>query len=289
MNNLIMAVEMKPWSIIPIIFVILGFVLTFLSIYVGRKYVKSDKVFNIILLIFSVFFVSMEVIHEVERFKEFGKYDWSSFPFQLCSVSMYLTILVPFFKDGKVKKSFIMFFALFTLLSGILPLIFGQGNLTRWPSFGGILFSFAWHILLMMVGGLSIGYANVGMSWKKEWKIILASLAIFAGITCIAQLLNFSIHTFVGGWEKPVDGIKQIGYIANYELDPDSCSLFYISPYFKSNIPVVFDIIWEKLGWVACWMIYIAAFSFGAVLIYLAIYAIRKSFNLLNRRFILQH
>ncbi len=276
LGDLLLALNHKPWGYLGISFLILAILMFAFSIYASRKWIKSNKVYNIVVLLFTLAFISMEAIHEVARFKEFGTYDWSSFPFQMCSVTMYVSLISVFIREGKVKKAFSMFFATFTLLSGILPLIFAQGNLLRWPTMGGILFSFFWHILLLCLGGVSIGYNHIARSFRKEYKSLIAVAAMFFIITCIAQILNVTIHYTAGAYPLPDSGIKEVGYIPNYVLDPDSVSLFYISPYFKSNIPVVFDDIWLNAGWVACWIIYVIAFVVGEYIVYFSTYGIKK-------------
>ena len=272
----------KPWGFLGISFVILAVLLFAFSIYASRKWIKSNKAYSIVVLLFSLCFISMELIHEIGRFKQFGQYDWSSFPFQMCSVTMYVALMSVFFKDGRAKKAFSMFFATFTLLSGILPLIFAQGNLFRWPTLGGILFSFIWHILLLCLGGVSIGYNHIARSFRKEYKSLIAVAVMFLVITIIAQLLNVTIHYAAGGFEVADGVIKEAGYMPNYELDPDSASLFYISPYFKSNIPVVFDDIWLNSGWVMCWIVYVLAFVVGEYIVYFSTYGIKKIYFMIK-------
>ena len=266
----------EPWGALAISFLILSIFLLALGIFIGTKIKDNDKTFSRILLGFGILFLCFEFIHEYGRYQEFNSYDWSSFQFQICSVSMYLSLIVPFIKKGRVKKSFIMFIATFTTLSGILPLVFAQGNLLRWPTLMGILFSFVWHILLIFVGSITIGYIDLGRSFKKEYKYLIGTFVIFFAITCIAQLLNVSIHYLAPGFSVGENVIKEVGYIPNYELDPDSVSLFYISPYFKSNIPVVFDTVWLNYGWVACWGLYLLAFQFGAFLVYFVNFICKK-------------
>ena len=147
----------------------------------------------------------------------------------------------------------------------------------------GVLFSFIWHILLLMVGGLSIGFLDVGHSFRVEIKPLIYVALMFFIITCIAQLLNVTIHYMAGGWQNPIGGYKEAGYMPNYELDPDSVSLFYISPYFKSNIPVVLDDVWKNSGWLVCWALYVGALIVLELIVYFSNYYLRRIYGLIRR------
>ena len=283
LNLPILTPVVEQWSTIPLIFVFLSFFLIGIGIFIGRKYLKTDKSYSIVIGIISILLVSMEIYHEVERYLQFGTYDWSSFPFQFCSVTMYICVLMPFVKDCKFKKVLIMFLALYNFLSGSLPLYLAQGNLTRWPTISGVIFSFAWHCILLLIGSLSIGYLNVGHGFKLERKVILQTFAFFFFITCIAQVLNTIIHYGAGASNFPVppEGeFKHAGWRENYELDPDSASLFYISPFFQSNITIVYADVWAKAGWVANWALYVVSFGLASMLVYGAIYGIRRLYSL---------
>lgn len=274
----------KPWGFPAITFVVVGILLGIFAFFLGRSLIKKSKVFNILIFCCGLLFLSMEVSHEISRYIAFGSYDWSSFPFQFCTMGMYMCLMVPFLKNNDFKKTLVMFLGIYVFLSGILPLFLGQSNMTRWPSVIGVIFSFSWHILLLFSSCLAIGYYGIGRHLKTEYKYILTAIVLFFGITCIAQILNVTIHFAAGGWEAPLNGFKEAGYMPNYELDPDSASLCYISPYFVSNLPVVFDKIWKSAGWFACWMFYLGIFSLGAIIIYFVIYGYRRLFRLITRR-----
>ena len=49
-----------------------------------------------------------------------GRYNWWHFPFQLCSIPMYVCLLIPFVKSEKVRGNLFHFLMDFGLLAGIL-------------------------------------------------------------------------------------------------------------------------------------------------------------------------
>ena len=272
----LLANEFKPYGLVGILFIIIAIIIAMLSFYVGKRLRGREKSFNILILTTSIIFIVLEIFHEVERYIELGGYDWSSFPFQFCTTTLYLGLLFPLLKKGKIRESILMFFCTFTFLSGILPIIFAQGNLFRWPSVIQVLFSFTWHVLLFFVGGTSIGYFNIGKSYSRDRSKLYGAIVVFVLLTCVAQVLNVLIHYFGPGWEVGSDIIKEAGWIEEYYFDPDSVSLFYISPYFKSNITIIFGTVWVKFGWFANWILYDIIFIFGAYVVYFSTMGIRK-------------
>lgn len=95
----------------------------------------------------------------------------------------------------------------------------------------------------------------------------LGAVAIFVGLTVIAQLINVTLHYTGGINYKPTDG-KPFKDVQNTPLfDPDVASCFYISPFFVSNMPV-YSQIWLKFGWFANYIIYVISFSFLATILY---------------------
>lgn len=102
---------------------------------------------------------------------------------------------------------------------------------------------------------------------KKDYKYFLGAVAIFVGLTVIAQLINVTLHYTGGINYKPTDG-KPFKDVKNTPLfDPDVASCFYISPFFVSNMPV-YSKIWLKFGWFANYIIYVISFSFLATIVY---------------------
>lgn len=153
------------------------------------------------------------------------------------------------------------------MIAGIFPLLFGQGQLCRWGNIFDVIRSFVWHVLILQVSILSVVHAEIGKNIKKDYKYFLGAVAIFVGLTVIAQLINVTLHYTGGINYKPTDG-KSFKDVKNTPLfDPDVASCFYISPFFVSNMPV-YSKIWLKFGWFANYIIYVISFSFLATIVY---------------------
>ena len=79
-----------------------------------------------------------------------GVYQWWYFPFQLCSVPMYLCLMPGFLKGGALRDGALSFLADYTLLSGVIVFLdtsgmhYGYAPLTA--------HSYLWHFALIGLG-----------------------------------------------------------------------------------------------------------------------------------------
>ena len=89
------------------------------------------------------------------------------------------------------------------------------------------------------------------------------ALIVFLVFTFVAEILNIFIYNM---------GI----------LNGETFNMFYISPYFKSTLPV-FDVIQENVPFIIFLFIYILAISIGATIIYKLAYFIKSKANLFNK------
>lgn len=275
----------KPWSLVPILCIFLGLIsavaLTFFVKYLDKK--GNNKGINYLIFIYGLIFLSLEIYHEVKRYLLFGFYDFSSFPFQSCSMPIYLCLILPFIKNQKVRDAIFYYFGLYGVISGIFPLLFGQAQLCRWGQVMDTIRSFVWHILILHLSIISIVHCKINYDIKLTYKKLIGSVVFFVGLTVLAQFMNVILHYGAGGINYPTTDGSLIKHVGNTLLsDPDSASCFYISPYFVSNMPV-YSYFWKTLGWFPNYLIYISSFSLLAVINYFLLYVINKLFKKLRK------
>lgn len=117
-----------------------------------------------------VFFISGLVLAASEIWKQWcltmvvngGVYDWWYFPFQLCSLPMYLLLVFPWIKSRKGRRALLAFLMDYTLLGSIM--VWADTSGLFYPLAALTLHSFLWHILLTVIGLLA------GFSWRGEIK-----------------------------------------------------------------------------------------------------------------------
>jgi hypothetical protein len=145
-----------------------------------------------------------------------GRYDWWYFPFQLCSVPMYLCILLPFVR-GRVRRSFCTFMATYNLLGAVFALAYPADMLRAWWAM--TLHAFFWHGTLIFIALLVIFSGMYG----KKLRDFAGATILFAALAGIAEIIN------AAGWH--------LGTIPGTYPD-----MFYITPYVATTQPVVRNI-----------------------------------------------
>ena len=147
-----------------------------------------------------------------------GAYDWWFFPFQLCSVPMYLCILLPFI-GSRLRSTFITFMGSYTFISAAAALIYPEDYLRSYTTL--TVHGFLWHGILLFISLMIIfsGAADTGI------RGILKAAALFA-VLCIAAVL---INT-------AAESLMQPG------LPHDHAAMFYLNPYHLSPQPLVSSI-----------------------------------------------
>ena len=120
-----MAWPMEPppaYGAFHILFTLIGFAVCGFSAWKLRN--VSNKSAGWILFSCGLFLTISEV------FKQFfyyfvmmdNRYSWGDFPFQLCSIPMYMCLIVPWLKPGKLQRGMYSFMVLYNLLLSPVPL-----------------------------------------------------------------------------------------------------------------------------------------------------------------------
>ena len=194
----------------------------------------SEKTNNIVLISVGAFLLISEVYKQL--FYTFyighGEYQWWIFPFQLCSVPMYLCLIVPFLKPGKIKNALYTFLATYNLLGGFVALFEPSGLSHEYVTL--TLHAFIWHILLVFVGFYLIASGRAARKLKE----FLSAVIIFFILCSIAQAINIIFRA-------------------------EDIKMFYISPFHQTPL-IVFKQIEEATNWFVNMILYMLALSAGA-------------------------
>jgi hypothetical protein len=177
-------------------------------------------------------------------------YPWDSFPFQLCTTPIYITIICLFLKKGKLREYLLSYMAYITILGSIATMIVPDDcfvsdivvNIhTSWMHYGSFVIS----VYLLMSREIKINLNSV----KKASIVFLIFLLI-------ALTMNITIYNLdiLGG---------------------KTFNMFYISPYFISALPI-FDIIQENVPYIIFLLTYIIVIIWGGILIYAVANLIKK-------------
>lgn len=146
-----------------------------------------------------------------------GAYDWWYFPFQLCSVPMYLCIFLPA-AHNRTRRTFLTFLGGYTFISAVATLIFPEDILRSYTSL--TVHGFVWHGLLLFISLLVLLTGAADTSARG----LLRAFGLFALLCVIAVLINVIAEPVM----QTMTGL------------PHSwAAMFYLNPYHISPQPFV--------------------------------------------------
>ena len=192
-------------------------------------------------------------------------YDWWYFPFQLCSVPMYLCIMLPLLyrsADGRgaddpgtcAASPVLTFLAAYTFTGAAAALIIPEDYLRSYVTL--TLHGFVWHGILLLISLTVLLSRTADLSLRAFARATMLFLAMCAAAVCI----NIAVEPLMA---------------ASYEegLIPHSyAAMFYLNPYHLSPQPLVGEI--QKS----------AGIPLGLALYVISIIAVSSFLTLLFRR-----
>ncbi len=180
-----------------------------------------------------------------------GSYQWWIFPFQMCSVPMYLCIIAPFLKPGRIQSGMYHFMMIYNLMGGIMSLIEPSGLLHSYWTL--TLHAFIWHTILIFVG-LYLGFSS---QTTARWADFRLSTWTLLALCLTAFCINLVFWDVSGG----------------------DINMFFVGPQ-KSSL-AVFSTIAEACGWYVGTLIYIPAMCLGGLVVFLPFH-FHKNRNIRN-------
>ena len=222
--------------------------ISILVLYKRKKY-YSEKQLKIVLGIYGIVALVLEILKQLMWTFNYDStanlitwdYNWYAFPFQLCTTPIFVSIICLFLKKGKIRNNLLNYMAYITILGSIATIILPDScfvsdilvNIhTMWLHLG----SFVVSIYLIMSGKVN-----------TDFKSLKGAFIVFLIFVSIALFLNIFIYNI---------GI----------LNGETFNMFYISPYFISELPG-FNFLQLKLPYLLYLIIYISAITLGGTII----------------------
>ncbi len=203
---------------------------------------------RILLISVGIFLAVCEVYKQLFYYYHIGNshYQWWIFPFQMCSVPMYLCILAPLLKPGKLQSGMYHFMMIYNLLGGIAALAEPSGiSHTYWTL---TLHAFIWHTVLIFIG-LYLGFSGRTTATKHDFG--LATLTLL-GLCVIAFCINLLC------WDAAKGDIN----------------MFFVGPQVSSL--VIFKDIGERFGWYISTLLYIPTIILGGFVVFCLFHLAKK-------------
>ena len=200
--------------------------------------------------------LTLEFLKQVISYLIRGYYNWSDFPFQFCSIPMYLAFCSKFIVNKIIKEALFKFLASFGLLAGLAVMIYPL-TVFHTQNMGILIHTMVWHSVMVILGI----YLIVSRRYGRNIKELLHPSIVFVIIVGFALILNLmAYHLYF-----KLDGISFNGEF----------NLFYVSPYYYNPIPILGEIK-EKVWFPFFFIIYLLAFFIGVTILWGIIIGIRK-------------
>lgn len=239
---------------------VLVFVVAALLCFLYKKGIIKSV--TLVVVIISVIVLVLEIYKMIVigfSLGEGGEYvfPWRSFPWQFCSMPMYIGLLVGITR-GKVQNALYCFLATYAVFAGTAVMIYPGDVFTE--IIGVNIQTMICHGSMLSIG-IFLYYTNCV---KAELKTLFKAIPVFIGCVVSATVLN------------------EIVYIRGLSGDA-SFNMFYISPYEEGYLPV-YRVVQSHVEYPWCLYIYIAGFTVAAFLVLAVAMAIKRIAGAVKRR-----
>ncbi len=235
---------------------IFTFVFLAISLFAAYKLRHTGEKGNRAVLLFAgLFLMVTEVYKQLFYFyhMEDHAYNWGIFPFQLCSVPMYLCVIAAFLKPGKLRDGMYGFMTTFNLLGGIMAFIEPSGIVhEHWTL---TIHAFVWHMMLIFIGAYLIASGRFAKTWKDYRAAVITFLAL--------AVLAFCINCIF--WRVSEGGIN----------------MFFVGP--RNSSLIVFKQISEAAGWYVSTILYLPTVCIGALIVFLPAHLYAKKKGMIEK------
>ena len=167
---------------------------------------------------------------------------WGAFPFQLCSVPMYLSVFCALCRNNRLNAWLYEYMFAVNMFGGIMAFIEPSG--INHPYITLTVHAYIWHMALIFLGLYLYFSRRVCMDRRSYRKAV----AVYLGSCAVAQSFNL--------------------------IFPGKINCFYISPYVQSPLAVFKDI-YASCGWVVNMVLLIVAMVLASAAVYYTGYLIR--------------
>ena len=236
----------KAYGSFHLTFTFVGFALCLLFAYLLRH--LGEKGNRRLLTSLGVFLILTEIYKQLfyTYYIGGGSYQWWIFPFQLCSVPMYLCVIAPWVKNKKISHAMYSFMTTFNLLGGFMAFIEPSGIVHEYWTL--TLHAFVWHMTLVLIGFYLVASGR-GATEMRDFR---GGVITFVALCAVAFCINLLFWTPSGG----------------------DINMFFVGP--RNSSLLVFKQIAEAAGWYISTLLYIPAVSLGAFLFFLPVHLWNK-------------
>lgn len=235
------------------------------TVFLCRRYGKADDktigriVFGtaVIVALFEVY-KQINYTFSVEDGKILTDYQWYAFPFQFCSMPMYVGLLTGIFRKGRVHDGLYAFLSTYAIFAGLCVMAYPGDVFTS--TIGVNIETMFCHASMIPIGILLLYSGKV----KKEQTTVLKAVPVFGTAITIATIFN------------------EIAYYSGL-LERENFNMFYISRHLDGHLPV-YSNVQEIVPYPFCLIIYVAGFSVAAYIMLLGYIGISSLANKIRKK-----
>lgn len=242
-------------------YIILIFVLVILF-KLRNKY--NEKQLKKVLTIYVVFVIILGILKQLimsyrcEMFC-YWEYNFSTFPFQYCTIPMYFALLSLFLKKCKLRDYLLSFIAYFSLLGSIAAIIFAPFGISN-------IIVISIHTIILHFGSFALSiYLIINNEVKPDKRYFIGGLITFLIAVIFAYILDIVFYNLniTGGREF---------------------NMFFISPYYNSGNSVMdyYKHNYNYIVFITCYLIFTISCAYLFWFIHRLINKKRKKSKCLN-------
>lgn len=220
---------------------------------VARKH--SQKADRIVVSVFSVILIGCEVFKQLFWFAFYDYYRFEIFPFQFCSVPIYVAIFVSVIPWDKVREVCYRFLAFYGIIGGLAVML--APNAVLYTYFVPMsLHAMLWHTVLVVMGV----YLIVSRGYGKKLQEMLAPATLFLGFVGLAIIGNILVYKL---------------HLSTPACQPgDRLSMFYLSPYYPTELPLLGAV--QQVSYPPFVLCYLILFNSFALIVWSVTRFVRK-------------
>lgn len=180
--------KFKSYGLIHISLFLSGLLISFVIAYYLRY--SSEAKVDKILFKCGLFLLISEIYKQIfyTFYIDNGSYPYWIFPFQLCSVPMYLCLILPLMKNHKIKEMIYNFMASYNLMGGFVSFLEPSGLIHEYVTL--TIHAFIWHMMLIFIGLLII-FTKQG---AKDIHDYPKAITTYLSLCLIAFIINLFFY-----------------------------------------------------------------------------------------------
>ena len=228
-----------------------------------QRHRAGEKQLKWVLGIYGAFALTTELLKQLSWSLDMGTagaliwdYPWYAAPFQLCSTPIYVSLICLLLKKGRLRDHLLAYLSYITILGGFMTMVMPDTCLVE-----DILVNI--HTMWLHCGSVVVGvYLLMSGTVPTTVKALLRGGMTFLCTASMALIMNVAVYE---------SGV----------LEDETFNMFYISPYFDSELPV-FNVIQDTVPYPLFLVTYLVALVLGGGIVLAVAKGIRHFFNYVN-------